>query len=251
MLSLAGYLITVFVWSRLYPTHTPRLQMDVTAEERRAAIAGLWPTLVLLVVVVGGIYLGIFTPTEAAAVSAVVATLIGFARGRLTFKALIAAGEETVRQTTMIFFISLAAKLFTSFISLTRITPIALEWLQAQQASVTVVILGFVVFYLLLGMFLDSIGILVLTLPFTVPVMMGYGVDLIWFGVIVIKLLEIGLITPPIGLNIFVIKAVTPGQVTLGRIFKGASAFLVLDIVVLALLLLFPAISLWLPHSAF
>ncbi|WP_346900549.1 TRAP transporter large permease [uncultured Roseibium sp.] len=251
LLSLAGYLITVFVWSRLYPTHTPRLQMDVTAEERRAAIAGLWPTLVLLVVVVGGIYLGIFTPTEAAAVSAVVATLIGFARGRLTFKALIAAGEETVRQTTMIFFISLAAKLFTSFISLTRITPIALEWLQAQQASVTVVILGFVVFYLLLGMFLDSIGILVLTLPFTVPVMMGYGVDLIWFGVIVIKLLEIGLITPPIGLNIFVIKAVTPGQVTLGRIFKGASAFLVLDIVVLALLLLFPAISLWLPHSAF
>lgn len=251
LISFLGYLITIFVWARFRPQDAPAPEIEANAAERREALMGVWPALLLLAVVVGGIYLGVFTPTEAAAVSVATALLIGFARGRLTWKALVQAGEETVRQTTMIFFIALAAKLFTSFISLTRITPAAFEWLQSLNAPVSMVILGFVLFYLVLGMFLDSIGILVLTLPFTVPVMAGYGVDLVWFGVIVIKLLEIGLITPPIGLNVFVIKAVSPPEVTLGTVFKGASAFLVLDIVVVALLLLFPAISLWLPLSAF
>ena len=251
ILSLAGYLLTIVIWSRWRPRHAPVIHATVTAGERRQALTGLWPTFVLFVIVVGGIYFGVFTPTEAAAVSVVVAVLIGVLRGRLTLRALIEAGEETVRQTTMIFFIALAAKVFTSFISLTRITPMALDWLQSLNAPFVMVLLGFVIFYLVLGMFLDSIGILVLTLPFTVPVMAGYGVDLVWFGVIVIKLLEIGLITPPIGLNVFVIKAVTPPQVTLGDVFRGASAFLVLDVAVLLLLLLWPALSLWLPRTAF
>lgn len=112
------------------------------------------------------------------------------------------------------------------------------------------VITGIVLFYLVLGMFLDSIGILVLTLPFTVPLIEGYGFDLIWFGVVVVKLLEIGLITPPVGLNVFVIKSVSPPAVTLETIFKGVTWFLILDMVVLLAILFFPQISLFIPMSA-
>ena len=131
-----------------------------------------------------------------------------------------------------IFLIAIGAKLFVAFVSLTRIAPNLLDWLQGSGAPVLLVITGIVLFYLVLGMFLDSIGILVLTLPFTVPLIEGYGFDLIWFGVVVVKLLEIGLITPPVGLNVFVIKSVSPPAVTLETIFKGVGWFLILDMVV-------------------
>ena len=251
LLSLAGFLLTVFVWCRLRPQDAPRQEGVISSSERVQALLLLWPAILLFVVVVGGIYLGIFTPTEAAAVSLMVALLIGVLRRRLTWQKLAEAGLETVRQTSMIFMVALAAKLFTGLISLTRITPAILDWLAHFDPPVYVVILGVVAFYIVIGMFLDSIGILVLTLPFTVPVMSSYGIDLIWFGVIVIKLLEIGLITPPVGLNIFVIKGVTPPSVTLSTVFKGAGAFLLVDLIVLALLLTIPQLSLWLPNTAF
>ena len=251
LLSLAGFLVTIFVWTRLRPQHAPQDGEAPGRTDHLAALSGLWPACILFAVVVGGIYLGVFTPTEAAAVSLVVAIVIGYLRGRLDIKLLAEAGRETVRQTTMIFMIALAAKVFTGFVSLSRITPMALDWLQQSDMSFVTVLACVVVFYLIIGMFLDSIGILVLTLPFTVPLMAHYDVNLIWFGVIVIKLLEIGLMTPPIGLNVFVIKGVSPSEVTLRRVFEGAGAFLILDLMVLLLLLSIPALSLWLPNSAF
>ncbi|HED14379.1 MAG TPA: TRAP transporter large permease subunit, partial [Gammaproteobacteria bacterium] len=209
-----------------------------------------WPAMILLVVVIGGIYMGIFTPTEAAAVSLFLAVLIGFARGRLNPGVVWTALVETTRQTTSIFLIALAAKLFVSFSSLTRIAPQLLDWVQGTGASMVLVMAMIVVFYLLLGMFLDSIGILVLTLPFVVPLVESYGLDLIWFGVVVIKLLEIGLITPPVGLNVFVIKLASPPSVTVEIIFAGVAWFLILDVLVLALVLLVPAVSLTIPGAA-
>lgn len=249
ILSLAGYLITIAIWTWRRPEDAPKPDMTVTAGDVREAVAGTWPTVVLLTVVIGGIYLGVFTPTEAAAVSFVLAVILGFARRRLTIASLVEAARDTVVQTTMIFLIALGAKVFTTFVSLTRVTPAVLDWLQSIDAPTVMVVAGLVVFYLVLGMFLDSIGILVLTLPFTVPLVTGYGLDLVWFGVIVIKLLEIGLITPPIGLNVFVIKSVTPSSVTLGQIFRGVSWFLLLDGVVLLLLLAVPALSLFIPGT--
>ncbi|MEC7259710.1 MAG: TRAP transporter large permease subunit, partial [Pseudomonadota bacterium] len=249
LLSLAGFLLTILIWAALRPQDAPR-QADADTTAPGSTLAGLWPALLLFAIVVGGIYTGLFTPTEAAAVSLVTALAIGLLRRKITWANLTEAGSETVRQTAMIFLVAMAAKLFTVFISLTRITPRALDWLQAIDPPLVAVIAAIVLFYLVIGMFLDSIGILVLTLPFTVPIMSSYGVDLIWFGVIVIKLLEIGLITPPIGLNIFVIKSVTPRSVTLAEVFRGAGAFLALDIVVLGLLLAIPALSLWLPGTA-
>lgn len=250
ILSLLGFLITIWVWVRLKPSDAPVPDERPTVEDRLRAVGQTWPAVVLLTSVIGGIYLGIFTPTEAAAVSLALAVAIGVARRRLTWSSLIEAARETVIQTAAIFLIALGAKIFVSFVSLTRIAPALLDWIQAGDPSLALVLLGIVILYLVLGMFLDSIGILVLTLPFTVPIVEGYGLSLIWFGAIVVKLLEIGLITPPIGLNVFVIKSVAPASVKLEAIFRGVANFLILDIAVLTAMLLIPGIALWIPASA-
>jgi tripartite ATP-independent transporter DctM subunit len=252
VLSLAGYMITILVWSRVRPKDAPPPdQLSFSAAERRHALVSVWPVAVLLLVIIVGIYGGFFTPTEAAAVSLSIAVIIGFLRRQLTAERLIAALREAVLQTSMIFLIAIGAKIFVSFVSLTRVSPTFLDWLQGTHAPLALVIAAIVLLYLVLGMFLDSIGILVLTLPFTVPLIEGYGLDLVWFGVVVIKLLEMGLITPPIGLNVFVIKSVAPPGVTLENVFKGASWFLLLDFVVLLLILLIPGLSLLIPATAF
>ncbi len=250
LLSLLGFLLTVWLWVRIRPGDAPMPEVEEQRQPLLPALLAVWPTLVLLVVVVGGIYLGIFTPTEAAAVSLLLAALIGFATGRLTWAGLVEAVATAIRQTAMIFAIALAAKIFVAFVSLTRITPAALDWVTGSGAPLVLILAGLVLFYLLIGMFLDSIGILVLTLPFTVPLVESYGLDLIWFGVVVVKLLEIGLITPPIGLNVFVIKSVSPAEVSLERVFRGVAWFLLLDALVLLAILTIPALSLWLPSSA-
>lgn len=251
ILSLAGYLITIWIWVLRNPAAAPPPSgIATTREARLQAAAQTWPAVLLLVVIIVGIYWGFFTPTEAAAVSLALAIAIGIARRRLSWKQFVVAFRETVLQSAMIFMIAIGAKIFVAFVSLTRISPMLLEWLQGTDASIIQILIAVVLLYLVLGMFLDSIGILVLTLPFTVPLMEGYGFDLVWFGVIVIKLLEIGLITPPVGLNVFVIKSVAPRNVTLETVFMGACWFLILDLVVLALLLTFPALSLLIPNSA-
>lgn len=250
LLSLAGYLLTTFVWVRIRPGAAPSPDEQHTVREKLSLLPGVWPALVLLTLITGGIYLGYFTPTEAAAVSLAAAALIGFARRRLDWPTLFTALVETAEQTASIFLIALGAKLLVSLASLTRIAPRLLEWAQASGASMVAIMAVIVLLYLVLGMFLDSIGILVLTLPFVVPLVEGYGLNMVWFGVVVVKLLEIGLITPPVGLNIFVIKQVSPPEVKLGRIFHGIAWFLVLDMVVLGLILAFPQISLLIPATA-
>lgn len=250
LLSLAGFIITILVWSRLSPGSAPVSEVDDSPGKRRESLSRLWPVALLLVLIVGGIYLGFFTPTEAAAVSFVVAVVVGFVRGSLDLAGLWEALDITVRQTASIFLIAIGAKLFVAFISLTRVTPKLLAWLQGVDPGIFVVLAGLVIFYLVIGMFLDSIGILVLTLPFTVPLVESYGLDLVWFGVVVIKLLEIGLITPPIGLNVFVVQACSPASVRLHHIFQGVAMFLLLDLVVLLLIIGFPMLSLWIPNSA-
>ncbi len=246
LLSFAGYAITILVWCALRPQSAPRAPAAATEDgyvHPMRDLVSLWPIVLLMTIVVGGIYEGYFTPTEAAAVSLLTAAIIGFSRRRLSIADLASALKTTVQQTAMIFAVALAAKVFVSFISLTQVIPVVLDWIEASGAPMVLVLAGVVLLYLVIGMFLDSIGILVLTLPFTLPLVESYGLGLVWFGVVVVKLLEIGLITPPIGLNVFVIKSVSPMEVTLGRVFQGVSWFLLLDFVVLGLILAFPVIS--------
>jgi C4-dicarboxylate transporter, DctM subunit len=139
--------------------------------------------------------------------------------------------------------------LYVSFIALTGISASFVEWLTHGDYSLALVMLFIIALYLVLGMFLDSIGIILLTLPIVLPVVEAYNLSLIWFGVVVIKLLEIGLVTPPIGLNAFVIKSIAPKTVQLETIFRGISFFLIAEVFVLAAIVLFPGLSLWLPSA--
>ncbi len=249
LLSLLGFLLSIAWWVGRHPQVAPAATEASTWAQRRGALLQAWPALLLFLLVVGGIYLGVFTPTEAAAVSVCLALLIGWGTRKLSWAGLGEALRDTAVQTATIFAIAIGAKLLVSLLSLTGLAPALLQLIEEVAVSDVLVLAALVVMYLVLGMFLDSIGILLLTLPLTVPLVDGMGMDLIWFGVIVVKLLEIGLITPPIGLNVFVIHGVLDGRVRLEDIFRGVSRFLILDLVVLLLLLLFPALSLFIPNS--
>ncbi len=249
LLSLAGFLLVIWIWVRRAPGDAPRYEGRVDAAERRRAALAAWPAALLFAIIVGGIYGGFFTATEAAAISAALVTLIGFAQRRLTLAGFWAALRETGIQTTSIFFIAAGAKIFVAFIALTGVAPQIVGAVTGAEPNVVVLMAAIAAIYLLLGMFLDPIGIMVLTLPLMVPVIESYGLDLIWFGVVVIKLLEIGLITPPVGLNVFVISSVVGRDVPIDRIFSGILRFLSVDILVLVIIMAVPALSLLIPYS--
>jgi C4-dicarboxylate transporter DctM subunit len=249
LLTLAGFVLVIALWVRRSPEIAPVGDTEFTPAERWAAARDAWPAVLLFVVIIGGIYGGIFTATEAAAVCVFFAALIGFAQGNLDWAGLWDSVRETCIQTTAIFFIAATAKIFVALVALTGIAPSIVETVTATEPSVFVLMLCIAGIYLLLGMFLDPIGIMVLTLPLMIPLVESYGLNLIWFGVVVIKLLEIGLITPPVGLNVFVIANVVGKQAPIDRIFAGIARFLSVDIIVLILIMCFPVISLLIPMS--
>jgi tripartite ATP-independent transporter DctM subunit len=249
LISLGGFVLVIAIWVWRDPASAPAFRGAISGRDKLRAMVDAWPAVALFVVIVGGIYGGVFTATEAAAVCVVAATLIGFAQRRLTLRGLWEAGRETAIQTAAIFLIAAAAKIFVAFIALTGVAPDIVDAVTAAEFSPVVLMIAIAAIYLLLGMFLDPIGIMVLTLPLMIPLVESYGFDLIWFGVVVIKLLEIGLITPPVGLNVFVIANVVGREVPLDRIFAGILRFLTVDVLVLVLIVAFPAISLLIPYS--
>lgn len=250
LLTLAGFILVIAVWVWHTPSIAPPTTQRYTTSERMMAAWESWPAVLLFVLIIGGIYGGIFTATEAAAVCVTAATLIGFAQRKLTLRSLWDAVKETCIQTTAIFLIAASAKIFVAFIALTGVAPMVVGVVTDAQLSVVVLMLCIAVIYLLLGMFLDPIGIMVLTLPLMIPLVESYDLNLIWFGVVVIKLLEIGLITPPVGLNVFVIANVVGKDAPIDKIFAGITRFLSVDIIVLILIMSFPMISLLIPLGA-
>lgn len=247
LLSLLGYMTVIVIWARLRPGAAPTPDETITLNMKLMSLARCWAILIIFCVVIGGIYVGVFTPSESAGVGAFATLALGFGLGRLTLKGLFSALKESAFQTSMIFAIAIGGKLFTAYMSLTSIPDAVEMFIKANELSFALVMVVLILFYLLLGMFLDPIGILILTLPITVPIIESYQLGplaLIWFGVIVVKMLEIGLITPPIGLNVFVIKSVAGRTIALETIFKGIAAFLISDAVVVFLLVTFPVLSL-------
>jgi len=236
----------IYIWVSLKPDAAPVPQETVTRSDRMSALGRCWAIVLLFVVVIGGIYAGFFTPTEAAGIGAAASLVLGLVLGRLKTSNIASALKETVYQSSMIFAIAIGGKLFVNFIALTGMAGSITALIDGSGASVVVVIGLMVVMYIFLGMFLDPIGIILLTLPLTIPIVESFGFSLIWFGVVVIKLLEIGLVTPPIGLNVFVIKSIVGDKIKLESIFTGVAWFLCAEVFVLGLILTVPALSLWL-----
>ena len=228
LLTAAMYIAMIIVRVRLRPALAPATDARPQAGERLAALSDTWPVLLLIITVFGGLFGGLFTPTEAGAVGALLAILLGAGRRALRPAALRDAVAETLRSTAAIFIIAVGAALLTRFLALSGVPAFLTDNVAQAAASGLFLVLGFSLVYLVLGMFLDPIGIMLLTLPVLLPVAKASGLDLIWLGIVVTKYLEIGLITPPIGLNVFVIRSAAPDIAT-GTIFRGITWFVVAD----------------------
>ena len=214
--------------------------------ERMRAMRGVWGVLLLFVIVMGGIYLGIFTPTEAAGIGAGGAFLIALARRSLSFTALFETLTDTARTSAMLFAVVIGALIFSDFINRAGLPDALLSFVSGLDVAPLVVILVILCIYVVLGMVFESLSMLLLTVPVFYPLVQSLGFDLVWFGIVVVVVTEISLITPPVGMNVFVLGAVLR-DVNTGTIFKGVTPFWCVDIIRLALITLIPAISLWLP----
>lgn len=247
ILSAAMFCAMIMLRAKLNPRLAPDMAERPSAADRLWALRQIWPLPVLVVGVLGGIYAGIFTPTEAGAVGAGLTVVIALLQREFSFRAAWTAAKQAVEGTASIFIIAVGAGLFARYMALTGVPDFLADQFLSMGDSPIILILQISLLYLLLGCFIDSIGIMLLTLPIILPLLNEANVDLIWFGVIVIKLLEIGLVTPPVGLNVFVMKSSLGRLVTLPQIFKGVLWFIAVDIVTLGLLIAFPEISTWLP----
>jgi tripartite ATP-independent transporter DctM subunit len=248
LLTALLYAVMIVVRVMLKPELAPAAAERITWRDRFDALLSAWPVLVLIIGVFGGLFTGVFTPTEAGATGALMAFLIGFAQRTLTIGKIREAIVETLVTTAAIFVIAIGAILLTKFLALSGFTDFISDLVVARHTGQIELLIGSMCVLFFLGCFLDPIGIMLLTLPVFLPAMDKIGVDLIWYGVLMTKLLEIGLITPPVGLNVFVIKGIVGNLMTTEAIFKGILWFLAADIICVALLIAFPAITLYLPH---
>ena len=248
LLTAAGYIAVIMIRAKLNPALAPMVREVSTTRDKLLALADTWPVILLVIGVFGGLFGGIFTPTEAGAVGAFLAFVIAAAKGALTLGTSRQALMETIQTTAAIFVIAIGANLLTRFLALSGASQFLSQMVIEIGADRITLLLGIAVMYLILGMFLEPLGAMLLTIPVLLPILKDNpDISMIWFGVVLVKFLEIGMITPPIGLNVFVIKGVVGSLVTTTQIFKGIIYFLVADLIVVALLMIFPDIILFLP----
>lgn len=247
---LPGLLLTLlhiavlWVLARTRPEEIPA---ETPSSGGWRAIAALWKLVLLFGVVIGGIFGGFFSPTEAAAIGAALAILLGFVTRQLSFPALISGFAETVRTTGTLFLIILGAFMFAAFMVQSRIPATLGDWIVAQNTDALAIILFLVLIYLILGCFLDSVSMILITVPVFLPIVEAAGYSAVWFGIFLVIVTEIGLITPPVGLNIFVIRG-QASDIPLPAIYRGILPFLVAQLASVAILIAIPGLALWLPE---
>ena len=231
----------------IFPHLAPPADIRTTSAEKWRSLIDVWPILALVLAIIGGLLGGIVTPTEAGAFGAFLSYAIAFVQRRLSWKVLVDSLYETVTSTSRLLFVGIGAILLTKFMALSGL-PFHLGQLMGDYAlDPLYLVIGASAIYILLGMFLDPLGILLVTLPVLLPMFQKLGLDLIWFGVIVVKYLEIGLLTPPVGFNVYIIKTVVGDSIPLETIFRGVAWFLGCEVIIMTLLIAFPQISLYLP----
>ncbi len=243
-----GYSALIFVRASINPALAPRQDMEgVTFRDKVRSLGPVWPIPVVAGGIVVAIYGGYATATEASALGVVIVAVVLAAQRKLTWSIVLDSLRQTTATTASILLIAIGATLLTQFLALTG-TP---QYLAGAMAGMTdspmVIVLIACVIYLILGCFLDPLGVLLLTLPVLLPIFHEMGIDGIWIGVILVKMLEIGLLTPPIGLNVFVVKGAVGPDIPMGAIFRGVSWFLLAEAFIMAALLFYPPLITWLP----
>jgi len=238
--------VAILIWVRVSPSHAPETYR-VSAAERWASIKRIWPSLVLILMVLVLLYTGVVTPTEVGAIGAFLSAAIGVAFGRLRWAGAIEALKATIRTSAMIFMIIIGATIFGSYMALSRVPQQVVAVVAEMNLNRWVVIVGIVIAYFVVSMFMDEIPLLLLTLQLTFPLITNLGFDPIWFGVLSMMMVSMGLVFPPVGMIAFVVSATA--NVNLVKVYKGTSILMIAIVLTTLLIMIFPQIALWLPAT--
>ena len=236
------FIIAVWVTVSLNPALGPR-GPKFTLKQKFIALKGVWSVIALFVFVMGGLYSGVFTATESAGIGAMGAFAFAVARRKMNLRVLVSCLVETGKTTAMIFTIIFGALAFANFITLTGMTVQLVDWIQQQGFSVYGVLISMCIIYLVLGCLMEAMGLMLLTVPMFTAVAVGMGVNPIWFGIFVTVMIEVGMLTPPVGMNVFTVKTLTP-DVSLATIFRGVMPFLLANLALVGCLIAWPALAL-------
>jgi C4-dicarboxylate transporter DctM subunit len=250
-ISAAIYMVMIYTRVRLNPRLGPRTTELVSWKERLSSIRWLTPVAIVMVAMLGGIYAGIFSPIEAGAVGAFTVFIVVLARRSMSLSTLVTTLVNTVRSSSMIGLVIVGAMVFGRFLMLTELPDALLVFVSNLNISPMAVLGVILAIYIVLGCIMDVPAMIVITVPIFFPVLHGLGLDDIWVAILIIKIVEIAAVTPPIGLNVYVLKGVAGDEVTVGDIFRGIIPFFIMDVLTLVLLLLVPKITLWLPSTMF
>ena len=242
------FILTIYIWVSVNPKIAPRVEKQ-SIKVKIKSLAGLIEVIILFVVVMGGLFLGVFTPTEAGAVGAFGGVLIPLVRRQLTWQAFLTAVYSSTLTTCMIFMIVAGATVFGHFLAVTTIPSVLSTWVVSLPLPPWAIMVVVMFFFFIGGCFMDALGMILLTIPIFFPVAVALGYDPIWFGVVIVLVTELGVITPPVGINVYVVSGIAK-DVPLEKIFKGAFPFVLTLLTYLIIMLLFPQIALFLPSFA-
>jgi C4-dicarboxylate transporter, DctM subunit len=238
--------LAILMWVKVSPAHAPETYV-VSAAERWACLRRIWPSLVLIVLVVALLYAGVATPAEVGALGAFLSAVIGVTLRRLTWDGALEALQQTVKTSAMIFMILIGATIFGYYMALSQVPQHVVAVVTDLNLNRWVVIAGIVVAYFVVSMFMDELPLLLLTLQLTFPLIISLGFDPIWFGVLSMLMVSMGLVFPPVGMIAFVVSA--NANVSLVKVYKGTSILMLALVLTTVLIILFPQIVLWLPST--
>lgn len=239
------YMVMIYVRCKCNPSLSPQLLENITWKDRFKSLGHSWGTAALGLIVMGGIYTGVFTPSEAGALGAAAALALGVFARKLKFKTLKEALTDATKTTAMIFLIIATAMVFGCFLGISRVPTTVSDFLLGLQVPRIYILMGILLMYVIAGFFIDMLAFAFLTLPIIFPAIQALGYDPLWFGVITVHMFEVALVTPPFGLNLFIIRGMT--GVPMGEIIRGVSWFVAMDMVTLASYVAFPQLATWLP----
>lgn len=248
LLTMTSYIAVIFLVAKFRKDIIPETPLGVETLDGRQVFAAVWPVITLMLLIFGGLFSGQFTATEAGAIGAAGAIALAAVTGRMNWDVFRRSVLDTLGTCASLFIVGVGAVMFTKFLGLSGAAGLISTAVQGYQLNYVSLMLIVIVIYLILGMFMEPFGAMLVTLPVLLPVLRAENIDLIWFGVFLVKMLEIGMITPPLGMNVFVIRNVASQYATLGDIFRGVTLFLAADLVVVGLIVLWPGLVLFLPR---
>ncbi len=242
-------MMAVYVYIKVLrnPSLAPREHGEVTFSEKMASLKRLWPVLLLILVVLGTIYTGIATPTEAGAIGVFGAFFIALVYGRLNWETFRSALFKATHVTVVILIILASAYAFSQFLNLIRLPEMVAMWLTNLHLHRMIVMLIIMAVLIVLGCLIDGASLIIVTTPILLPTITALGFSPLWYGILVVLNVEIAVITPPVGLNLYTMKSIVGDQVSLGEIIKGTAPFIIVDILALLLFMFWPELALWLP----